>query len=426
MDRIASDAWRRKWVDDIGHKQVILRGRGGTGKTIALLQLAHHAFQRHNKRSLLITYNLTLVADLKRLLLLSGIPDELGVGGIKIWTIHKLLYRLAKDMGIDTYRFLDRFEQIKDEIIGHIDNELFTSNDFQELRLGNREIYDFDIIFIDEGQDWPDDEIKIFRWMFGLKNIVIADGVDQIVRKNLAQGKKFGWDRNLDSNQYIRRYLRKGVRMKSNLAYFMADVAWECFGLDNWDVDPNDDATGGRVIVYEGDLISKPDVFRKLCSEARQEGNYPIDMLACVPPPMVQGGVSQVSAAWEQSGIRCWDACSSEVRKNPPVSSDQLRIVQYQSCRGLEGWTVINFCFDEFWEIKHEEGCKSALEQREDSLDLEENARQYAGKWLMIPLSRAIDTLVINVSLKDSEIKRKIRGIYEKKSHDCFEWRSFS
>ncbi len=427
MDRIASDAWRRRWLDDIGQKQVIIRGRAGTGKTIALMQLADHAFRRQNKRSLLITYNKALVADLKRLKQLMGIPNGVDGAGIEIMTIHKLIFELANDMPIQYTEFLDEFREIKNQICSYFDEEVFTRDDLDRLRHQKPRIYDFDIVFVDEGQDCPDDEVKIIRWLFGVKNIVIADGVDQYVREQSQSNKKMGWDRSLPTNDFVRRNLKKGVRMKYNLSLFMADIAWECFGLHNWDVEPVDEAIGGRVLVYEGDLASRPDIFKELCSEARSEGNFPIDMLACVPPsfcPRDPSGenISRVAQNYRQSGIQYWDGSSKKVRENPPTSRDQLRIVQYESCRGLEGWTVLNFGFDELWDTKFRQGIRATSLEAEAVLDPKDYARKFAGQWLMIPLSRAIDTLVINVGTEDTELKRTLKSIFAGGGHDCLEW----
>ena len=38
MDRIAKEAVPEEWLSLLGHKMLILRGRGGTGKTVSLLQ----------------------------------------------------------------------------------------------------------------------------------------------------------------------------------------------------------------------------------------------------------------------------------------------------------------------------------------------------------------------------------------------------
>ncbi len=65
-----------------------------------------------------------------------------------------------------------------------------------------------------------------------------------------------------------------------------ADFA-AALGLADWDLEPNPDANGGRVMVIEGDLAARPEVYSKLCAEAAKLGNYLIDLLACVPPALV-------------------------------------------------------------------------------------------------------------------------------------------
>jgi hypothetical protein len=75
---------------------------------------------------------------------------------------------------------------------------------------------------------------------------------------------------------------------------------------------------------------------------------------------------------------------------------DEFRIVQYDSCRGLEGWTVVNLAFDALYDYKHTS--YDPPEQPEMFFDAQAEAHRYAARWLMIPMTRAIDTLVIQVS----------------------------
>jgi hypothetical protein len=68
MDRICRSAVNKDWLDLLGVKQLMFRGRGGTGKTVILLRLAWKAFRERDARVLILTYNKALVADLRRLL----------------------------------------------------------------------------------------------------------------------------------------------------------------------------------------------------------------------------------------------------------------------------------------------------------------------------------------------------------------------
>ena len=66
----AEDKHRKKWLDDIGKKQIVLRGRGGTGKTVLMFHMAYKKCIEEGKRSLILTYNKTLIAEMKRLRML--------------------------------------------------------------------------------------------------------------------------------------------------------------------------------------------------------------------------------------------------------------------------------------------------------------------------------------------------------------------
>ncbi|MNE10854.1 hypothetical protein D3C80_1035850 [compost metagenome] len=75
MDRIAArPAEAQELAALLGEHRVHLRGHGGTGKTILLLQAAYEAYVRHGKRCLLLTYNTALAADIQRTLSLIDLP----------------------------------------------------------------------------------------------------------------------------------------------------------------------------------------------------------------------------------------------------------------------------------------------------------------------------------------------------------------
>ena len=103
-------------------------------------------------------------------------------------------------------------------------------------------------------------------------------------------------------------------------------------------------------------MTAHTEIYEEVCDDAAKLGNYPIDLLACVPPSLVLGRASRntlVARARPCSqGKKVWDASSVDVREHFPTDRDALRIVQYDSCRGLEGWAVINYGFDDFWEYK--------------------------------------------------------------------------
>ena len=67
-------------------KLLQIRGVGGTGKTVNMLSAASRAFNKAGERSLLLTYNRALAADLQRLMAIKNVKSDDENGGIKIET----------------------------------------------------------------------------------------------------------------------------------------------------------------------------------------------------------------------------------------------------------------------------------------------------------------------------------------------------
>src|SRR5690606_11029426 len=99
---------------------------------------------------------------------------------------------------------------------------------------------DWDYIFIDEAQDWPEDEKEILFTIFKTNKFIVADGVDQLVRGI----RRTQWTRNIESHIDIKGQ-RKSLRQKTNLCNFVRTYS-DQFGL-NWDVEPSSDLPGGKI-----------------------------------------------------------------------------------------------------------------------------------------------------------------------------------
>ncbi len=281
---------------------------------------------------------------------------------------------------------------------------------------------DLDALMMQHGADFdwePADEIAILRHLYGPERLTVSDGVDQYVRESVAD-----WSQGVSRSSLRARRLTRCMRMKANLAAFVSDMASN-LGIDDWDLEPNTDAPGGRVIVVEGDLAIRSDLLQGWCDDASALGNAPVDMLACVSPLMVEAGqpgqLCRPALSYERKGGRVWDGTSRDVREHFPTHRDQLRFVQYDSCRGLEGWTVINFQLDTLWDYKR--GQWFSEDHGVDDLyrTAEETASQHASRWVMIPLTRAIDTLVINITAQPGFVANALRRVHEKR-RDFVDW----
>lgn len=421
MDRIVKAALPDEWLDDLTKKQIVIRGRGGVGKTVILLQMAYRAYDQRQMRSLVLTYNKALVADMRRTMALLGVPRQIEKGGISIETVHGFIGRLMLGLGIiqDYDDFLEMYEDHKDTLLDYIRSNAVSQDDIDHLIDHAPDDFLWDAVFVDEGQDWPSNEIEILRSVYSPERVIVADGVDQYVRTSVAD-----WSAGLAQDQLRARRLRRCLRMKANLAYFVADCA-DALGLENWDLEPNSNANGGRVIIIEGDLARQTEIFDQLRDEAAKLGNYPVDLLACVPPSLVyrdnDSTYSVPGRTLSQHGTNVWDASSSDVREYYPTDRDALRLVQYDSCRGLEGWTVINYAFDDFYKYKYQQWL-AAPQDLGGLFDTPEDlAAAFAAQWVMIPLTRAMDTLVINVGKDTSPLKEVLLQVQKRRS-DFVEW----
>ena len=159
--------------------------------------------------------------------------------------------------------------------------------------------------------------------------------------------------------------------------------------------------------------------------EAAALGNYPVDLLACVPPQLVKHDADEACSVpgrkLIQSGKAVWDASAVDVRSHFPTDRDALRIVQYDSCRDREGWTEINYALDQFWTYKYEQWLASPQELGGLFDTSEERAAAFASRWGMIPLTRAMDTLVINISTQPGAVLDALKSVRDGRE-DFVDW----
>jgi hypothetical protein len=424
MDRIVGAAVENAWLDESHPRQLVFRGRGGTGKTMLLLQIAWKLHSKKGRKVLFLTYNHALVSDLRRLMTLLGIDEDISLNRFQIRTAHSFFRALLLKIGIinEEENFLERYEEWKNSALQYLKEGALAARDFLAVCQKDPETFDWDRILVDEGQDWPQNEVALLRVLFGTSKLIVADGVDQLVR----QDTTCDWLSGLRCQDYQILHLEEGLRMKRNLATFANSLA-DALGLIGWKVQPTEDASGGRVIVVEGDFFAARDLHARLVSDAARLGNEPVDMLACVPPSMVlKDGERRrltVDSGFQSLGQEIWNGTDTGTRSGTyPLSSKQLRVVQYDSCRGLEGWTCVNFALDEFFDHKASLWKAPPNYTAPSTQDAAVRSRLYAARWIMIPLTRAMDTLVIQIDRSDSFLVRILRQVACGPCKDYVEW----
>lgn len=384
LDAICRQVVRgQQYLELLGQQALLLRGRGGTGKTIRLLQIAKLRYDEFGDRSLILTYNHALAADLRRLLALLGVSDHAHQPAIVVQTSVSFFFGLLKEHGLGPERpseggFPPDYAAKKEQLLRRISEGGVGSGGLASASA-------FGLVFVDEAQDWPRVDRDLLLATFGPKRLVLADGVDQFVTGH----PSCDWQSAVgDARQIVP--LRKALRLKSNLCRFATAFA-ERLGFD-WDLEVNDEVGGGRVVVVRGHYDRA--LHDRLMAAHAQAGNEPIDALFVGTG---SGGAqsrdfTQTLRSW---GKAVWDGVSPESRQTYPTELAQHRVVRYESSRGLEGWTVVCLDIDLFFDRQAHsvDVARANLYQRP-----EEVARQHAVRWCMIPLTRAIDTLVLQVT----------------------------
>jgi len=252
----------------------------------------------------------------------------------------------------------------------------------------NPALFAWDFVLIDEGQDWPPSEKAAIFAIFGHRKVIVADGVDQFV-----QGvRRCDWSSGVDTDERQIVSLPKSLRLKANLCRFAKAFASE-MDLPDWNLDLDRELSGGQIKIFLRPY-TKAD-HERLFRKHAEAGNQPIDALFCMSKARgsVHASLPDDLRAWGQD---VWDGSLSQNRNHYPQDVSQFRVVQYQSCRGMEGWTVVCLDLDKFFEEQLRFAPKP--ETADMFVDRDMEARRHAARWCLIPFTRAIDTLVVHAA----------------------------
>jgi hypothetical protein len=397
MDRVSSRGPEAERIAALlGRQRVHVRGHGGTGKTVLMLQAAHLAYERHGKRCLVLTYNIALAGDIRRILALKGVPSALEGGGVEVKTAMAFVFTWLSRLGVSKREDgRGQYEQRCAECLELIAGDAISRADIEKVIDDHPDALAFDAVIVDEAQDWPQPEATLLAAIYGASKVSVADGTEQLLR-----GRPTDWRRTLATGEASEeKSLSRCLRMKRNLGLFANTVAGLA-GL-NWEIEPNDAAAGGKVILLRESYADHPDLVRELLEDARTKGNEPVDFLHCVPPSGVVSGAdgrcSKLAMAMSKNGHETWDAVNEVTRLDYPRSTNQFRVLQYESSRGLEGWTTVLDELDKAWDGKRSNWLAENAGV-EHSGNPDRMAAAAAWRWCMIGLTRPMDTLVITVS----------------------------
>ncbi len=409
IELITNKSFQDAALIDTKGKISIYRGRAGTGKTIGLIQTAIHLVDENQARVLLLTYNKALVSDIRRLFALAELPDLFEESCVSVNTFQSFFYKLINRVlyknSMPGDKFISCYESVLKEF-GEFLNEDEAVDIVRETMRGDEQL-DWDYILIDEAQDWTNSERDIVLKIFDKGKVVVADGGNQFVRR----GNVCDWSVVHDRNNIKLKYC---LRQKANLISFL-NVFSNSFEASSGKILSSEKMVGGKVVIISDEKLF--DTHFNEMKLLKENGNIAYDMLYLVPHYLVSksGGESSFSLKdkFEDKGISLWDGTNADNRNTYCISGDQVRVLQYDSARGLEGWTVVCLDFDAFMKEKEEEYVPGEV----DSLLLEspeEREKKYLYNWAMIPLTRAIDTSVITLKDENSKYVQLFKYIADK------------
>lgn len=395
--------------DETTEGSVIFRGRAGTGKTIDLIRNAIQLVDLKGARVQILTYNKALVADIRRLFALAELPDMFQEKCVSVNTMHFYFYRLIKKAlyndNLDSADFLNKYDNYLQEMVNFLDDDPDSRNLVNEICQEDPEL-DWEYIFIDEAQDWSDLEQKVILKLYDQKHLMVADGGQQFIRGITP----CDWSRIRNKTNVRLKYC---LRQKENIIKFLNHFN-ASYDFSENKILPSKEMLGGKVLI----ITDKRKFFDTIKDEKKKlldQGNIAYDMLFIVTPDYVnrENGDRNFKhlQEFEENGILLWDGTSEQTRQEYAVSQSEARVLQYESVRGLEGWTVCCMDFDHFLEEK----AKTYVPDDElNSLFLEspeDNKMRFLLNWAMIPMTRAIDTLIITLKNVDSDVSKHLLQI---------------
>lgn len=411
IEQITNKEFHNNLLFDTPGKISIYRGRAGTGKTVGLIQTAIRLVDEELARVLILTYNKALVSDIRRLFALTELPDMFETNCVHICTMHSYFRNLTNTLLYDgkmhSDKFLDNYKAIMEELRDFLNDDIAIK--LAHELIDNDVQLSWDYVLIDEAQDWSICERDVILRLFEKGKIIVADGGNQFVR-NI---DTCDWSIVRERNNIKLKYC---LRQKENLITFLNKFTQK-YNIFGGKILSNNNMLGGKVIITDDKNLFS--VHRTEMERLKSAGNIAYDMLYLVPHSLVKKEYGNSHFAYtqlfEQNGIFIWDGTSADNRDTYSVYDDEVRVLQYDSSRGLEGWTVICLDFDVFIDEK----CEEYIEGETESLLLEspeERRKKYIYNWAMMPFTRAIDTLVITLKNKDSEIAKMLMEIAEENS----------
>jgi hypothetical protein len=298
-------------------------------------------------------------------------------------------------------------------------------------------------LFIDEAQDCHPLEKEILISIYNSDNIVVANGGrEQLIR----HVELCNWEKSQAREINVKKHYtrNKSFRVKKTVVNFCNFVAKK-YQID-LNLEPLDSVDEGELLFDFRQNHSETeikDLFNHLSLKGEVNGCSAYESLLVIlesnsqragqkgqPEPMLdkaiineygniedaphlRRGAWQHMAKLEKDNFMFWDGTVEDKSNLNVPSPNESRVIYYESCRGLEAWSVVCFSFDKFFSQKQDEPDaekflidneeKTKLTQDLFKVSNDDRKKMYAATWALMAMTRTIDSLYIQVNDRNSE-----------------------
>lgn len=297
-------------------------------------------------------------------------------------------------------------------------------------------------LYVDEGQDCHKYERDIFINIFGSKNIVIANGdKEQLIRYSEICNWHISQNKAIEYYRYAKK--RKSFRMKPAIA-ILANYIADFYGID-LNIEPIDTEDHGNIILaFNPEREKQIESINTLYEKGKIQGctAYESLLLMNVSKKLNSGDSLQEESSvvmneydnilkekeskkedWKlisaaeplMTDFRFWNATGNvKKREMSDPGALSVRTIYYESCRGIEAWSIMCFNFDRFFDLKSMERTADSFLLDNILLTTEERRNMYAATWALMAITRAMENCYIELNDLNSPISKCILNFAEK------------
>jgi hypothetical protein len=380
------------YFKDIGKKLTILKGNPGTGKTIHLVNLAYHCNELEFT-PILLTFNRALSQDIDRLMEYSGFGIL-----VQIKTLHQFFIQILKQNNLINEISAELFED--NNYLDHLNDLMELIKDNTSSKKTREELgVKFDLVLVDEAQDCEEIERDLLFKIFGINNCVVSIGNRQMVRK---KSFEISWAIGTSIEERNVVNLKISHRNKKDLTDFFNRFSNKHYSISPWELKENRNLHGGNLLLLNTKDYNKA-FHNELDCKLIENKNSKYDLMFLTPNSTLEDNyslkINDTLNLWNyKSYTYLGFSRNLENEENFMLFPiDAHRIINYQSCRGLEAWTLVIWNIDIIIQNIKSQFIKDYPEATKSQ------TIAYLNNWLLMIFTRAIDTLVITFENKESD-----------------------